>query len=168
MTRGEAIKDYFCKTLLSMAAIVLLYCIFRSACVKNGELDYLWLWILCGLPLGIWRLRLWIMPSGGSLTGGIALFILNFILVGIIGAFILVWRLIVAVRYIYSYFQVVWHKNKGISNNAIVAYALFLLYSCLRYGYIFAIIIMYDCGYGINRIFFCEPIENIDKEFNEC
>ena len=68
MTRGEAIKDFFCKTILPVAAAALMYCIFRSACVKSGELDYLWLWILCGLPFGIWRLRLWIIP-GGRLPG---------------------------------------------------------------------------------------------------
>ena len=45
MTRGEALKDFFRKTILPVAAAALLYCIFRSACVKNGELDYLWLWI---------------------------------------------------------------------------------------------------------------------------
>ena len=45
MTRGEAIKDFFCKTILPVAVAALLYCIFRSACVKNGELDYLWLWM---------------------------------------------------------------------------------------------------------------------------
>ena len=70
MTRGEAIKDFFYKTILPVAAAALLYCIFRSACVKNGELDYLWLWILCGLPFGIWRLRLWIIPGSGSLGSG--------------------------------------------------------------------------------------------------
>ena len=74
--------------------------IFRSACVKNGELDYLWLWILCGLPFGIWRLRLWIIPGGGSLGTGIALFALNFILAGIIGGFVLAWRLLVAAWYV--------------------------------------------------------------------
>ena len=93
MTRGEAIKDFCCKTILPVAAAALLYCIFRSACVKNGEL-------LCGLPFGIWRLRLWIIPGGGSLGGGIALFALNFILAGIIGGFVLVWRLIVAAWYV--------------------------------------------------------------------
>ena len=46
MTRGEALKDFFRKTILPAALAALLYCIFRSACVKNGELDYLWLWIL--------------------------------------------------------------------------------------------------------------------------
>ena len=79
MTRGEALKDFFRKTILPVASAALLCCIFRSACVKNGELDYLWLWILCGLPFGIWRLRLWIIPGGGSLGGGIALFLLNFV-----------------------------------------------------------------------------------------
>ena len=69
MTRGEALKDFFRKTILPVASAALLYCIFRSACVKNGELDYLWLWILCGLPFGIWRLRLWIIPGGGKVAG---------------------------------------------------------------------------------------------------
>ena len=35
-----------------------------------------------------------------SLGGGIALFVLNFILAGIIGGFVLAWRLIVAVWYV--------------------------------------------------------------------
>ena len=35
MTRGEAINDFFYKTILSVAAAALLYCIFRSACVKR-------------------------------------------------------------------------------------------------------------------------------------
>lgn len=40
MTRGKALKDFFRKTILPAASAALLYCIFRSACVKNGELDY--------------------------------------------------------------------------------------------------------------------------------
>lgn len=100
MTRGEALKDFFRKTILPVASAALLYCIFRSACVKNGELDYLWLWILCGLPFGIWRLRLWIIPGGGSLGGGIALFLLNFVFAGLIGGCVLVWRLLGAAWYV--------------------------------------------------------------------
>ena len=100
MTRSEAIKAFFFKSVLPVTVALILYCIFKSACVKNGEVDYVWLWILCGLPFGIWRLRLWIIPGGGSLGSGIALFALNFILAGIIGGFVLVWRLIVAVWYV--------------------------------------------------------------------
>ncbi|MEE0301915.1 MAG: DUF6050 family protein [Blautia sp.] len=43
---------------------------------------------------------LWIVPGGGSLGGGIALFALNFIIGGVIGGFVLAWRLIVAVWYV--------------------------------------------------------------------
>lgn len=56
-----------------------------SACVKNGELDYLWLWIDHTRRLPRW----WI-----------ALFVLNLILDGIIRGFVPVWRLIVAVWHV--------------------------------------------------------------------
>jgi lipid-binding SYLF domain-containing protein len=42
----------------------------------------------------------WIVPVGGSLGGGIALLALNFVIGGVIGGFVLVWRLIVAVWYV--------------------------------------------------------------------
>ena len=100
MTRSEAVKAFFLKSVLPVAAAMLLYCIFKSACMKGGELDYVWLWILCGLPFGLHRMCLWIVPGGGSFGGGIALFALNFIIGGVIGGFILVWRLIVAVLYV--------------------------------------------------------------------
>ena len=70
------------------------------AVIVRGELDYVWLWILCGLPFGLHRMCLWIVPGGGSLGGGIALFALNFIIGGVIGGFVLAWRLIVAVWYV--------------------------------------------------------------------
>ena len=98
MTRSEAIKAFFFESVLPVTVALILYCIFKSACVKNGEIDYVWLWILCGLPFGLHRMCLWIVPGGGSLGGGIALFALNFIIGGVIGGFILAWRLIVAVR----------------------------------------------------------------------
>jgi len=42
----------------------------------------------------------WIVPGGGSLGGGAALFALNFIIGGLIGGFVLVWRLLVAAWYV--------------------------------------------------------------------
>lgn len=100
MTRSEAVREFFRKSVLPVAAALLLYCIFKSACMEGGELDYVRLWILCGLPFGLHRMCVWIVPGGGSLGGGIALFALNFILGGVIGGFILVWRLLVAACYV--------------------------------------------------------------------
>ena len=90
MTRTEAVKEFFKKAVLPVAIAGLLYCIFKSACIRNGELDLLWLWILCGLPFGIHRMCVWIVP----------VFVLNFVIGGIIGGFVLVWRLLVAAWYV--------------------------------------------------------------------
>ena len=95
MTRSEAIKAFFFKSVLPVTMALILYCIFKSACMKNGEIDYVWLWILCGLPFGLHRMCLWIVPGGGA-----ALFALNFIIGGLIGGFVLVWRLLVAAWYV--------------------------------------------------------------------
>ena len=95
MTRTEAVKDFFKKAVLPVAIAGLLYCIFKSACMRDGELDLLRLWILCGLPFGIHRMCVWIVPGGGA-----ALFALNFIIGGLIGGFVLVWRLLVAAWYV--------------------------------------------------------------------
>lgn len=100
MTRSEAVKTFFIKSVLPVAVALLLYCIFKSACMNGGELDYVWLWILCGLLFGLHRMCLWIIPDSGSLGGGIALFALNFIIGGVIGSFVLIWRLIVAAWYV--------------------------------------------------------------------
>lgn len=73
MTRGEAIRDLFTKSILPVAAAGLLVCIFKSACMKDGTLDYVWLWILCGLPFGVHKVCLWIMPRNRSFGEGIAI-----------------------------------------------------------------------------------------------
>ena len=100
MTKSEVIKEFFKKSVLPVAVAALLYCIFKSACTKDGVTDYVWLFILCGLPFGIPRMFAWIVP-GGSLGTALPLFLLNFIIGGVIGGFVLVWRLLVAVWYIF-------------------------------------------------------------------
>lgn len=96
VTKSEVIKEFFKKSVLPVAVAALLYCIFKSACTKDGVTDYVWLFILCGLPFGIPRMFAWIVP-GGSLGTALPLFLLNFIIGGVIGGFVLVWRLLVAV-----------------------------------------------------------------------
>lgn len=101
MTKSEAAKAFLIKSVLPIALALLVYCIFKSACVKpDDSIDYVWLWVLCGLPFGLHRMCLWIVPSGRSFGGGIALLALNLVIGGIIGGFVLVWRLIVAVWYV--------------------------------------------------------------------
>ena len=53
VTKSEVIKEFFKKSVLPVAVAALLYCIFKSVCTKDGVTDYVWLFILCGLPFGI-------------------------------------------------------------------------------------------------------------------
>ncbi len=41
ITRTEAINEFFKMAVLPVAIAGLLYCIFKSACIRNGELDLL-------------------------------------------------------------------------------------------------------------------------------
>ncbi len=102
VTRKEVLYLFFRKSVIPVVSVALLVCIFKSACMKDGAVDYLWLWILCGLPFGLHRMWLWFVPGSSSMGSGIALFALDFIIGGVIGGFVLAWRLIVAVwRLIY-------------------------------------------------------------------
>ena len=70
VTKSEVIKEFFKKSVLPVAVAALLYCIFKSVCTKDGVTDYVWLFILCGLPFGIPRMFAWIVPGGsGRLFG---------------------------------------------------------------------------------------------------
>lgn len=100
MTRGEAVRQFIFKSIIPITAAVLLFFIFKSACTKDGNVDYFLLWLLCGLPFGIHRMFLWIIPGGRSFGGSIAVFALNFLLSAVIGGVILMWRLLVAVWYL--------------------------------------------------------------------
>lgn len=100
MTRGEAIKYFVVKSVLPATTALLLVCIFKSACMKGGTLDYAWLWILCGLPFGVHRVCLWIIPGDRSFGGGIAVAAFGFIIGGVIGGFVLAWHLLVAAWYV--------------------------------------------------------------------
>ena len=100
MTRGEAIRQFLVKSILPVTYTLLLVCIFKSACMNNGTLDYVWLWILCGLPFGMHRMCLWIIPGDRSFGGSVATFAFNFIIGGVIGGVVLVWRLLVAAWYV--------------------------------------------------------------------
>jgi len=100
MKRSEALKAFWVKSILPVAVAMLLFFIFKSACTKEGITDHVWLWMLCGMPFGLHRMCLWIIPGGRSFSGSIALFVFNLIIGGVIGGFVLAWRLIVAVWYV--------------------------------------------------------------------
>lgn len=100
MTRGEIWRDFFKKTVLPVIIALCLFFMFKSVFTKNEEINYTYVWICCGIPFGIRRMFIWLIPHGYDIGGTVGIIALNFIVGGIIGSFILIWRLVCAAWYI--------------------------------------------------------------------
>ena len=100
MTRGEIVKDFFKKTILPVVIAVCLFLMFKNVFTENGQTNYFYIWLCCGIPFGIRRMFVWLVPHGYDIAGTVGIVALNFIVGGIIGGVILIWRLVVAVWYI--------------------------------------------------------------------
>ena len=99
MSKAQILKQFFFKSVVPITTALLLFFIFKSACTTDGHIDYLRLWILCGLPFGVHKMFFWIIP-GGSMASLISQGLTVLVLSGIIGGFVLVWKLIIAIIYI--------------------------------------------------------------------
>ena len=82
------------KVVLPLAVAALLLLLFRPVYMKDGTINYVLLWICVGVPFGIHRMFLWLIPHKFDLAGTIGVFVLNVIVGGIIGGFALVWQVV--------------------------------------------------------------------------
>lgn len=92
-------KNMVKKVAFPVVAALFLSALFYPLCVDSGECDYLKLWILTGIPFGVHRMYFWLIPRGFDVGGTVGMFVLNFLVGGIIGGIVLMWRLIMAVAY---------------------------------------------------------------------
>ena len=100
MTRKEILKDFFKKTVLTVVVAYLLFTWGKILFLKDGQIEYFYVALFCGIPFGIRRMFVWLVPFGHDLAATVGIFALNFIVGGIIGIFVLAWKLIVAAWYI--------------------------------------------------------------------
>ena len=75
---------------LLVAAVFAL--LFRSLSEQNGVVDRPLAWILIGIPFGIRQVGLWLLPKHRDLSGTLGVFVLSILLGGVIGGFVLVYR----------------------------------------------------------------------------
>ena len=75
---------------LLVAAVFAL--LFRSLYEQNGVVDLPLAWILIGIPFGIRQVGLWLLPKHRDLSGTLGVFALSILLGGVIGGFVLVYR----------------------------------------------------------------------------
>ncbi len=101
MTKTDIAKDFFFKVVIPVFLAWFLFAMFKNVFTKDGVTDYFKVWLVCGIPFGIRRMQLWLIPNGGAgFQFSIGIWALNFIVGGIIGGVILIWRLVVAAWYL--------------------------------------------------------------------
>lgn len=92
---GEFMK----KVVLPVLLIAVLLLLFVPICKAKGEMDYFLLWILVGCPFGIGKMFAWLVPSNFDLGASVGIIAVNFIIGGLIGGVVAVYRLIYAAFY---------------------------------------------------------------------
>lgn len=94
------IRKFLRKVIFPVGAVIFLVVLFYPVCVDNGVCDYLKLWILTGIPFGVHRMFVWVIPKGFDIGGTIGVLVVNLLVGGMIGGVILIWRLVLAVFYL--------------------------------------------------------------------
>ena len=64
MTRGEIWKDFFKKTVLTVLIAGVLFYWATLVFTKDGATNYFYVWLCCGIPFGIRRMFVWLIPRG--------------------------------------------------------------------------------------------------------
>ena len=75
-----AIKVFLKEVLLPIALAFCLASFLKPIYMPDGVCDYFLMWICVGLPFGIRRMCLWLVPSGYGISGSVGIFVLNLII----------------------------------------------------------------------------------------
>ena len=94
------INEFVKLVLVPILSVVFLVVLFRPLCMMDGEWDYLRLWFLSGIPFGVQRMSLWVIPKGYDIGGSMGVLAINLLVGSVIGGIVLTYRLLMAVIYL--------------------------------------------------------------------
>ena len=100
MEVDKMLKEFVKKVAVPGGGAGVLAAVFYPLCMENGQCDYLKLWMFVGIPYGIHRMFLWVIPKGFDIGGTVGVLMLNLLIGGVIGGIILTVRLVLAVLYL--------------------------------------------------------------------
>ena len=84
--RSKEFLENVAVPLLGIAVVMFIVYLF---CVENGVCDYRKLWIVSGIPFGIGKMCVWMVPKGFDLGGTLAVWTMNLMIGGLIGSIVL-------------------------------------------------------------------------------
>lgn len=89
-------RKWICKGILPIITFLLLLYIFKTVYIVNGTIDWFRVWMIVGIPFGMGRMCVWILPRGYDLGATVGIMAFGIIISGIIGGFIAIYTVIEA------------------------------------------------------------------------
>lgn len=97
-------KEIFHRLVAPAATIaaVLFFCqpLYHRA---GGNVDYIVMFLLVGIPFGIQKMFVWFIPKGHDIGGTIGMIVFNVLVGGIIGIFVLAWKILTGLGFLVLY-----------------------------------------------------------------
>lgn len=88
------IKRFIVSVFLPITVAVACALLFKAVYTSPEGINYLLMWICIGIPFGIHRMCVWLVPSKFDLAGTIGIIVVNIIIGGIIGGFALIYQVL--------------------------------------------------------------------------
>ena len=90
-----AFKVFLKEVVLPLGLTLCLAAFFKPIYMTDGVCDFFLMWLCVGLPFGLRRMCLWLVPFGYSISGTVGIFALNIIVGGLIGGLaLIIWLLL--------------------------------------------------------------------------
>lgn len=83
-------KTFLREVLLPLLAALFLAAFFKPIYMADGVCNYFLMWLCVGLPFGLKRMCLWLIPFGYGISGTVGIFAVNLIVGGLIGGLALI------------------------------------------------------------------------------
>lgn len=114
MICGEIWKDFFKRIVLFVVIVLFLFFMFKNVFIEDGQINYFYVWLCCGIFFGICCMFVWFVLYGYDIVGMVGIVVFNFILGGIIGGVILIWWFVVVIWYIFFMIYCLFIVDKGV------------------------------------------------------
>lgn len=88
------IRRFTVSVLLPIVIAAVFALLFKTVYTSPEGINYLLMWICIGIPFGIHRMCIWLVPTKFDLAGTIGVMAVNIIVGGIIGGFAFVFQVL--------------------------------------------------------------------------
>ena len=96
-------RDVLTKTVFPMVSLRVWAWLAYNFCMSLGRTEWWKIWMVIGMPYGIHRMCVWLLPKNFDIGGTAGVWVINIILGCLIGEVVVIWYVIRAVYVLFKY-----------------------------------------------------------------